>query len=78
MTAHPTVSTSFLKMRKERSDPVKPVLLATAEGEKIKLLWQGESRLLLSVTQITSWTETAAQDDVGRHYAVWTKDTNVA
>lgn len=50
ITAYPTVSTSFLQMRKEGSDPVKPLLLATAEGEKIKLLWQGESRLLLSVT----------------------------
>lgn len=45
-TAYPAVSTSFLQMRKEWSDPVKPLLLATAEGEKIKLLWQGESRLL--------------------------------
>lgn len=35
MTAHPTVSTSFLQMRKEGSDPVKPVLLATAEGERL-------------------------------------------
>lgn len=50
MTAYPTVSTSLLQMRKEGSDPVKPLLLATAEGEKIKLLWQGESRLLLNVT----------------------------
>lgn len=50
MTAYPTVSTSLLQMRKEGSDPVKPLLLATAEREKIKLLWQGESRLLLSVT----------------------------
>lgn len=45
MTAYPAVSTSFLQMRKEGSDPVKPLLFATAEGEKIKLLWQGESRL---------------------------------
>lgn len=46
-------------MRKEGSDPVKPLLLATAMGGwegggggggEIKLLWQGESRLLLSVT----------------------------
>lgn len=50
MTAYPTVSTSLLQMRKEVSDPVKPLLLATAEGEKIKLLCQGESRLLLNVT----------------------------
>lgn len=35
MTAYPTVSTSFLQMRKERSDPVKPVLSATAEGERL-------------------------------------------
>lgn len=42
-------------MRKEGSDPVKPLLLATAGGVRwgggeIKLLWQRESRLLLSVT----------------------------
>lgn len=29
MTAYPRVSTSFLQMRKKRSDLVKPVLLAT-------------------------------------------------
>lgn len=65
MTAYPRVSTSFLQMRKKRSDLVKPVLLATAEGGgEIKLLWQRESRLLLSVTQITSWTEKAAEDNL--------------
>ena len=35
---HNSVSYSghfFLQMRKERSDPVKPVLLATAEGERL-------------------------------------------
>lgn len=38
MTAYRTVSTSVLLMKKEESDPVKPLLLATAEGDKIKFM----------------------------------------
>lgn len=54
----------FLQMRKEGNDPVKPGALSHCRGKKIKLLWQRVSRLPLSVAQITSWTETAAQDSM--------------